>query len=47
VFKNVQLGRQQKVKLRVEIYNVVNRLQLPAAPNANVLAPASFGRYLF
>jgi hypothetical protein len=45
LFKNVQLGGTQKVQLRVEIYNVVNRLQLPAAPNANFLAPASFGQF--
>jgi hypothetical protein len=33
------------VQLRVEIYNVINRLQLPSAPNANFLAPGSFGQF--
>jgi outer membrane receptor protein involved in Fe transport len=45
LFKNVELGRNQKAQLRVEIYNVINRLQLPPVPNANVLAPASFGQF--
>jgi hypothetical protein len=45
LFKNVPLADSQKLQLRVEIYNVVNRLQLPAAPNANFLAPASFGQF--
>jgi hypothetical protein len=38
------VGRQA-LQFRVEVYNVVNRLQLPPAPNANVLAPASFGQF--
>ena len=45
LFKNVPLGGNHKVQFRVEIYNVINRLQLPSAPNANFLAPASFGRF--
>ena len=45
LFKNVQLVGQQKLQLRVEIYNVINRLQLPPAPNANFLAPVSFGQF--
>jgi hypothetical protein len=45
LFKNVQLAGSQKVQLRVEVFNLLNRLQLPAAPNANVLAPATFGRF--
>src|SRR5262249_19526212 len=45
LFKNVQLADNQKVQLRVEIYNVINRLQLPPTPNANFLAPGSFGRF--
>jgi outer membrane receptor protein involved in Fe transport len=45
LFKNVQLVANQKVQLRVEIYNVINRLQLPSAPNANSLAPGSFGQF--
>ena len=45
LFKNVPLGDTQKVQLRVEIYNVINRLQLPSAPNANFLAPGSFGQF--
>jgi outer membrane receptor protein involved in Fe transport len=45
LFKNVQLVDKQRVQLRVEIYNVLNRLQLPSAPNANFLAPGSFGRF--
>jgi hypothetical protein len=45
LFKNVLLADNQKVQLRVEIYNVIDRLQLPPAPNANVLAPATFGRF--
>jgi outer membrane receptor protein involved in Fe transport len=45
LFKNVQLADNHKVQLRVEIYNVVNRLQLPPVPNANFLAPASFGQF--
>ena len=45
LFKNVQLVGSQRLQLRVEIYNVINRLQLPAAPNANVLAPGTFGQF--
>jgi hypothetical protein len=45
IFKNVAVGDRQKVQVRVEFYNVVNRLQLPPAPNANFLAPASFGQF--
>jgi hypothetical protein len=45
LFKNVPLGDNQKVQLRVEFYNVVNRLQLPPVPNANFLASASFGQF--
>ena len=45
LFKNVHLVDSQTLQLRVEIYNVINRLQLPAAPNANFLAPATFGRF--
>jgi outer membrane receptor protein involved in Fe transport len=44
-FKNVPFGGNQKVQLRVEVFNVINRLQLPSAPNANVLAPATFGQF--
>jgi hypothetical protein len=33
------------VQLRLEVYNVLNRLQLPPAPNANFLAPATFGQF--
>jgi hypothetical protein len=44
-FKNVQVAGNQKVQLRVEVFNVINRLQLPSAPNANVLAPATFGQF--
>src|SRR5262249_5592267 len=46
LFKNVQLGDNQKLQLRVECYNVINRLQLPPTPNANFLAPARFGQFL-
>jgi hypothetical protein len=45
LFKNVEMVGNQKVQLRVEIYNVINRLQLPPAPNANLLAPGSFGQF--
>jgi Carboxypeptidase regulatory-like domain len=45
VFKNVKLAGNRSLQLRVEIYNVINRLQLPSAPNANVLAPTSFGQF--
>jgi hypothetical protein len=45
LFKNVLLPDNQKVQLRVEIYNIVNRLQLPPVPNTNILAPATFGRF--
>ena len=45
LFKNVQLDDRQRVQLRVEIFNVINRLQLPPVPNANFLAPASFGQF--
>src|SRR5262249_27681417 len=45
LFKDVQLTDGQKLQLRVEIYNILNRLQLPAAPNANFLAPTSFGQF--
>jgi hypothetical protein len=45
LFKNVPLAGTQKVQLRVEAYNFINRLQLPAAPNANFLAPGSFGQF--
>jgi outer membrane receptor protein involved in Fe transport len=45
LFKNVQLNESQKVQMRVEIYNVINRLQLPPVPNANFLAPATFGQF--
>ncbi len=45
LFKNFQLVDNQKVQLRVEIYNVINRLQLPSAPNADFLAPGSFGQF--
>jgi Carboxypeptidase regulatory-like domain/TonB dependent receptor len=45
LFKNLQLGSNRKVQVRVEIYNVINRLQLPSAPNANFLAPGTFGRF--
>jgi hypothetical protein len=44
-FKSVQLAANQKVQLRVEVFNLINRLQLPSTPNANVLAPATFGRF--
>lgn len=44
-FKNVHLVGDPSLQLRVEIYNVINRLQLPAAPNANFLAPVSFGQF--
>jgi len=45
LFKNVPLAGSQKLQLRVEVYNVVNRPQLPMAPNANFLAPATFGQF--
>jgi hypothetical protein len=45
LFKNVRWAGDQKVQLRVEVFNVVNRLQLPSAPNANFLAPATFGQF--
>jgi hypothetical protein len=45
LFKNVHLFDDQKLQLRVEIYNVINRPQWPAAPSANFLAPASFGQF--
>ena len=45
LFKNVPLGDTRKAQLRFEIYNVINRLQLPSAPNANFLAPGTFGRF--
>src|SRR5262249_11848292 len=45
LFKNVPLASNQKLQLRVEVYNVINRLQLPAAPNANFLAPSTFGQF--
>jgi outer membrane receptor protein involved in Fe transport len=45
LFKNVRRGDKQRVQVRVEIYNVINRLQLPPTPNANLLAPGSFGRF--
>ena len=45
LFKNVPLGNTQNVQVRVEIYNIINRLQLPSAPNANFLAPGTFGRF--
>jgi len=45
LFKNVEMVGNQNVQLRVEIYNVINRLQLPPAPNANLLAPGSFGQF--
>jgi carboxypeptidase family protein len=45
LFRNLSLVDNQRVQLRVEIYNVINRLQLPSAPNANFLAPGTFGRF--
>ena len=45
LFKNVPLAGSQRLQLRVEVYNVINRLQLPTAPNANFLAPATFGQF--
>ena len=45
LLKNFQLVDNQKVQLRVEIYNVINRLQLPSTPNADFLAPGSFGQF--
>jgi hypothetical protein len=45
LFKNVSLFDNYKIQWRIEVYNIMNRLQLPAAPNANLLAPASFGRF--
>jgi hypothetical protein len=45
LFKNVLLAGTQKVQLRVEVFNLLNRLQLPSAPNANFLAPATFGQF--
>jgi hypothetical protein len=45
LFKNVSLTERQKLQLRVEVYNVINRLQLPPVPNANILAEASFGQF--
>jgi hypothetical protein len=45
LLKNVPLVKNQKMQFRVEIYNIINRLQLAAAPNANFLAPGSFGQF--
>jgi hypothetical protein len=45
LFKNVRLTDSQKVQVRIEVYNVLNRLQLPSTPNANFLAPGSFGQF--
>lgn len=45
LFKNVPVAASHQVQLRVEIYNVINRLQLPSVPNANVLAPSTFGQF--
>jgi outer membrane receptor protein involved in Fe transport len=45
LLKNVPLGDTRRVQLRFEIYNILNRLQLPSAPNANFLAPGTFGRF--
>jgi hypothetical protein len=45
LLKNLQLAANQRVQLRLEVYNVLNRLQLPPAPNANFLAPATFGQF--
>lgn len=43
--KYIRFGGAQAVQLRVEVYNVANRLQLPSAPNANFLAPGTFGQF--
>jgi hypothetical protein len=45
LFKHIPLARGQKMQVRLEIYNVINRLQLPPVPNANFLALASFGQF--
>jgi hypothetical protein len=45
LFKNVRFAGSQQVQLRAEVYNVINRVQLPPAPNANLLAPGSFGQF--
>ena len=45
LFKNLPLAGAHSVQLRVEIYNIINRLQLPSAPNANFLAPGTFGQF--
>jgi hypothetical protein len=45
LFKNVPLGDNPKKQLRVEIYNVINRLHLPPTPAANFLAPGTFGQF--
>ena len=45
LFKSVSLVDNQKIQFRVEIYNIINRLQLPPALNANFLAPGSFGQF--
>ena len=43
--KNIQLTDHRRMQLRVEVYNVINRVQFPAAPNANFLAPGTLGQF--
>ena len=45
LIKNTSLGGSRNLQFRLEVFNVLNRLQLPAAPNANFLAPTSFGNF--
>jgi Carboxypeptidase regulatory-like domain len=45
LFKNVRWAGHQRVQVRIEVFNAINRLQLPSAPNANFLAPATFGQF--
>jgi hypothetical protein len=45
LINDVKWAGRQQLQLRVEAFNIINRLQLPSAPNANVLAPATFGQF--
>ena len=45
LLKNTSLGGKHHLQLRVEVFNVLNRVQFPNAPTATWLAPATFGSY--
>jgi outer membrane receptor protein involved in Fe transport len=45
LLKNTRMAGKHNLQLRLEVFNLFNRVQFPNAPTATYLAPATFGQY--